>query len=119
MDTPTLKANDDKRHREAIKRLDDYIEQNLSRQDLVVKDIARAAYLSERQLFRLVKYRFRTTPYKYLQHRRMRRAHNLLRAGTYRNLQRTAKEVGYNRLDHFVKLYRQYFGVHPGQYFEK
>lgn len=96
-----------------IDKVNHFIHDNIDRSDLVVADIARGVYKSERQLFRSIKELTGMTPYRYLQHIRMEQSYQMIKNRKYRSLKKVASAVGYGRTDHFIRLFREKFGQHP------
>ena len=90
-----------------------FILQNLDRRELSVSDVARAVYKSERQFYRDLKANTGMTPYLFIQGIRLAEAKAIAQQKDVDSLDELARAVGYRRTDHFVRLFRKRFGLHP------
>ena len=81
---------------------------------LTLADYAHLTGRSERSFRRDFRARFGESPKKWLVARRLERAHELLHAPASPPVHAIAEEVGYASASHFIKLYRERFGVTPG-----
>jgi len=100
-----------------LKRVDEFIQDNINDQNLTVDKIAHAVFISERQFYRKIKKLTGKTPNQYLQILRLRKAKKMLEAGDYSSVKEVAFSVGYSRSDYFSRLYKSHFGVRPVTYF--
>lgn len=80
-----------------------------------VTDLCHKLNYSRMQLSRLFKQHFDTTPHDYLLANRLLYAQNLL-ANTDLNTTEIAYAVGYSNLSQFNTVFKNKFGVTPGQY---
>jgi len=95
--------------REAIS----FIHENIHRPDLAVDEVAAAVYVSERTFFRMIREATGRTPYQLIRDIRLEQASKLLTSSMRPNLKRVAAAVGYTRVDHFTKLYKKKYAIHP------
>jgi AraC-like DNA-binding protein len=77
--------------------------------------LARRAELSRFHFVRAFRKEFETTPYRYLQERRIERAKQLLAAGDL-SVTDVCFEVGFESLGSFSTLFRRLVGQPPGSY---
>ena len=98
-----------------LQRIINVIEQHLSDFEFDVDELARKVAVSRRQLFRKLKAVMDTTPKALIRSIRLKRAAQLLEES-----QMTVTEityaVGFSDVKHFRNLFREQFGVLPGQY---
>ena len=90
-----------------------YIKKNLHRSDLSILEVANVINVSERTFFRITREATGCTPYQLIKNIRLSQANDLLAQSLKPNVKRVAASVGYRRVDHFIKLYKQKFAVHP------
>jgi len=102
-----IKVDDSRVHR-AIQLMRENLEQPLSSNEL-----AERAFLSVRQLERLFRRYFDITPSRYYTRIRLYSARKLLQQ-TDMSVTDVALSCGFVSLSHFCKLYRQQFGLTPG-----
>jgi len=88
----------------------EYTMQNLSR-DIGIDDLASLLNLSNSQFSRLFKKTVGTSPYQYLQKKRIERAVDLMRGPE--SLAQIAHEVGFSSQSHFTEVFRAITGVTP------
>jgi AraC family transcriptional regulator len=96
-----------------IKRLTHYISQNMAR-DLSLTELAELLNLSPRQFFRVFCNTYRSTPYRYLLQERVRRAKDLLSAGS--SPAEVANVVGFENEDHFKQMFKRIAGMSPSRF---
>ena len=89
---------------------------NLS-EPITIPAMAQKYEVSESKLARDFKSVTGMTYKKYLTSLRLTRAREMLLAGE--NIIRTSMEMGYSSEAHFVKAFREYWGVTPGEYLRK
>ncbi len=90
--------------------IDEYLDQPI---DLGL--MAQRAELSRFHFVRAFRQEFQTTPYRYLQERRIERAKQLLAAGNL-SVTDVCFEVGFESLGSFSTLFRRLVGQPPGSY---
>lgn len=101
-----------------MRKVDDYIRDNLSDPKMTISDIAAAVFVSERQFYRHVKKFTGKTPNVYLQRHRLQKARELLESNQLTTVKEVARAVGYTRSDYFSRLYTARFGIRPSTYFQ-
>jgi AraC family transcriptional regulator len=96
-----------------IKSLTDYISANMAH-ELSLTELAELLNLTPRQFFRLFSNTYRQTPYRYLMHERVRRAKELLSAGS--SPADIANVVGFENQDHFKQMFKRIAGTSPSRF---
>lgn len=91
-----------------------YIDQHLA-EELSVKDLAAASFISADHLTRLFKKKFGMTVSEYIQDRRIRLAGELLKKGDA-TISMVANTVGYGNYSYFTEQFKKHFGVTPREY---
>ncbi len=86
---------------------------NLNNNNFLVSDLAKSAFMSERQFYREVKKATGLTPNQYIQWVKMEKAREWIMAGKYGSLKKLSQALGYTRTDYFVKIYLRHFGEPP------
>ena len=81
--------------------------------------LADAAHLSERTLYRRLQELTGYTPAGFVRELRLLRARQLLRAGELGTVGEVAFAVGFVNANHFGRVYTRRFGYPPGQDFQK
>ncbi|OIN55985.1 hybrid sensor histidine kinase/response regulator transcription factor [Arsenicibacter rosenii] len=99
-----------------ISTVQDIIRQHLSSSMLNVRYLAEAVGMSERQFYRQCKALTGMSPNQLIHEVRLQVAHELLRKNPEALVKTIALEVGYSKSSYFIQLYRERFGVPPGQY---
>ncbi|PHN05167.1 hybrid sensor histidine kinase/response regulator transcription factor [Flavilitoribacter nigricans] len=92
----------------------DLLHTEVSNPDLDISQLARAVHMSERQLRRKFKAVIGQSPNQFIRLYRLRRAHELLRAGTG-NVSEICFEVGFNNVSYFSKCFREEYGLSPSE----
>jgi AraC family transcriptional regulator len=90
----------------------EYVEANLMH-DIGIDELASLLSLSSSQFSRLFKASFGLSPYRYLQHKRVERAVELMRGPD--SLAQIAQSVGLASQSHFTQVFRQITGVTPAR----
>ena len=96
-----------------IRGLSDYISENIA-DELSLTELAELLNLSPRQFFRLFCNTFRQTPYRYLMDERVRRAKELLSAGSSPAV--VADHLGFENQDHFKHMFKRIAGTSPTRF---
>ncbi len=91
----------------------EYINNNLN-QEIKIKDIANASFVSINTLERHFKERFNQSPNEFIRKRRLFLATVLLREG--KSVQESAMESGFCDSAHFIYLFKKEFGITPLKY---
>lgn len=98
---------------EDLTRLLSYIEEHLS-EPISVAAIAKTLYISESTVERRFKEHLDMTPLDYIRKRKLQRAAQLLRDGS--SVLQAGLAAGYADNSHFIKLFRQHYGITPHHY---
>ena len=91
-----------------------YIEDHLA-DELSVRDIAAACYVSGDHLTRLFKKKYGKAVSEYIQEKRIRLAGELLRRQDM-TISMVANTVGFGNYSYFTEQFKKYFGVTPREY---
>jgi AraC family transcriptional regulator len=97
-----------------LRRLADLIEINLDG-DLSLEAMAAEVGLSPLYLIRAFKHAFREPPHRYILHRRIERAMDLLRT-TDMSVAEVALAAGFSSQSHLSNRFRRVIGVSPAAY---
>ena len=97
-----------------LRRVLDYIDENYS-QDITLEQLAGAASMSPKYFCRFFKQMTHRTPMDYLNYQRIEHACYALSTGDAA-VTDVAYACGFNDLSYFIKTFRKYKGVTPGQY---
>ncbi len=107
-DTPTTTL--------ALSRALIFIEQNYTDVDMSSDKIAKAAYVSRRQLERLFRQFLNTSPGRYLREVQLTHACQLLQASDNRSIQSIAEQCGFSDSNYFSKCFRMTYAKSPRDY---
>ena len=91
--------------------LDNIIEENLSDGALNVKFISDQLHMTERTLFRRVKELNGSTPAKYINEYRLRKAKLFYEENQFKNIRQLALAVGYQNSTRFKQKFRTAYGI--------
>ena len=91
-----------------------YIDAHLA-EELSVRDLAAASYISADHLTRLFKKKFGMTVSEYIQDKRIRLAGELLCQGDA-TISMVANTVGFGNYSYFTEQFKKHFGVTPREY---
>lgn len=114
-DSSVATANISEFDRRFLRRLYDYIDQNLSDPDLNINRLCRELCMSRTSFYRKVKDLTNLTPYDMLRIFRLNRSAELLRSRRY-SLGEIADLTGFSTHSHFSTLFRKHFGMTPTEY---
>ncbi|MCF2683341.1 response regulator transcription factor [Faecalicatena contorta] len=92
-----------------------YIEEHLNDESLSIVEVATQVYLNPVYFGRVFKNTFQMTFKKYLLHRRMEKAKELLEHGDY-SIGMICEQVGISNPSYFSHLFKQYTGKLPSEY---
>lgn len=95
--------------------LQQLIRQNVTNTEFNVRGLAELTLVSERMLYRRVKMITGLTPNQLIQEVRLQIAHKLLQHQPDMLLKSVAVQVGYQKVAYFSQLYRERFGIIPGE----
>lgn len=100
-----------------VVRAQHWLSENL-RKDVKLSELALHLSVSERTLIRHFKASLGTTPKAYLRQLRLEAASTMLesRSMTSHSVQRIAAHLGYQDVDYFAKIFREYSGLSPTEY---
>lgn len=96
------------------RKICEYVDANLA-SDIGLSELAATVELSRFHLIRAFKKTTGKTPYQYLLHRRIERAHALLEQGRT-TVEKVAREVGFKGTSRFIRTFRQLRGMTPGAF---
>lgn len=102
------------RQNEYIRLASDFIDANYSRR-VSVEDIAAAAHITSRYMYKLFVKHFGKAPLEVLTERRMECARYLL-STTGLSIDEIAKDVGYSNPNRFALVFREHHGMPPGRW---
>lgn len=97
-----------------VRQMMDYIAGRYT-QPISVGEIAHSALVSERECLRCFRQVTGTSPRQYVMDLRIRRARELL-AGSALTLMEVGEACGFQGQSYFIRLFRRYMGMTPGQY---
>ncbi|WP_369434391.1 helix-turn-helix domain-containing protein [Psychromonas sp. MME1] len=100
----------------ALSRALVFIEQNFALIDINTETIARAAFVSKRQLERLFRQFLNTSPNQYLKDIRLNFASKLLIEENRHSVQHIAEQSGFADSNYFSKCFKQTFQLTPQNY---
>lgn len=102
------------REQERVKKMLLYIEEHLA-DDITIRDIAAAAYISNTECMRCFKGILHTTPIQYLKQIRLRRAEKLLTSTNLR-VEEIGLRCSFTEMSYFARSFRKEYGVNPLAY---
>ncbi len=91
----------------------DYIKKNIH-QKLSVESIAKLAYVSKSNFFKMFKDELGTSPNDFILHERIKRAKELLALNN--SIKETAFQTGFSDTNYFTKVFKQLVGITPKSY---
>jgi AraC-like DNA-binding protein len=94
----------------------DYIRKNLH-QKLSIESIAKMAYVSKSNFFRMFKDELGTSPNEFILHERISRAKELLKSRN--SIKETAFQTGFSDTNYFTRVFKQLVGMTPKSYQDK
>ena len=99
----------------AVRRIINYLNENYE-QRISLEQIAHNMYLSPVYISKIFKEETGESPINYLIKIRLERAKELLQTTNSRSIKSIAKQVGYDDVYHFSKLFKKYYGISPLYY---
>ena len=96
-----------------LSRLLKVIHENIQNPDYTVEDLAKATFVSKRQLERRLKELENITPKNYIRQVRLEEAKKLLESGIPSNISDLAYRVGFKDSKYFSKIYHSFYGERP------
>ncbi len=94
----------------------DYIKKNLH-QKLSIESIAKLAYVSKSNFFKMFKDELGTSPNEFILQERISRAKELL--ASQNSIKETAYQTGFSDVNYFTRVFKQFVGVTPKSYQNK
>jgi DNA-binding response OmpR family regulator len=101
-----------------IRRVIDLVEENMADWDFDLETMARKLAVSRRQLFRKLHAAAGCSPNTFIRTLRLRRAAQLL-TESQMTVTEITYAVGFSDLKHFRTIFREYYGVAPGEYLKR
>lgn len=98
-----------------LRRVEEYVESNLERA-IRIADLARMSGYSAAHFHRAFRRTCGVTPLEFINHRRVRRAVEILQGQPALTVAELAERVGYTSPNHFARLFRRLVGVAPARY---
>ena len=95
-----------------------YVEENISRPDLSVEEMARQLGMSRAHFYKRLMVACGKTPIEFIRFIRLKRAAELLKDSRY-NVSEVAYQVGFNNPRYFTKYFSEAYGIVPSLYQEK
>lgn len=102
------------KNEDVSKQIDTFIDKNL-KEDLDSEALCRHFFISRTKLYQLSMQSFGMGIAKYISHKRIERAKDLLREGNL-TVTEIAREVGVDDYNYFCKIFRKAVGMPPGKY---
>ncbi len=106
-----------------IRNVREAIEKHLADSDFNVETLAKKVFLSRRQLHRRIKDLTGITPTDLIRQIKLLKARHMIQSGKTKSVGETAYAVGFTKAEYFSLLFKEAFGVNPGdmikQYREK
>lgn len=110
-----LNQSQNKDEPELIKKVENYIEQNIEEQ-ITLEDISKAVSYDESYITRVFKKKYGLSPHAFIINRRIQKAKNKLALSKDINLAELSNEVGFYDQSHFSKVFKKVFAVTPNEY---
>ncbi|MCJ8154942.1 AraC family transcriptional regulator [Chryseobacterium sp. SSA4.19] len=104
------------KHQSRISFVVDYIRKNLH-QKLSVESIAKLAYVSKSNFFKMFKDELGTSPNEFILHERITKAKELL--ASRNSIKETAYQTGFSDTNYFTRVFKQLVGTTPKSYQDK
>jgi signal transduction histidine kinase/CheY-like chemotaxis protein len=105
--------------KEILKKVEEFIKENIEDTNLGVLQLGDAIAASERQVYRLIKKVTGKTPYEYITEVRLQYADYLIRKNMVRSASEVARSVGIKNVTTFSRLYHKRFGKRPSDLLDK
>lgn len=116
---PLTKENKNSRNDNAfLDKLYSLIEENLDNKEFDSNSMAKELYLNRTHFFQKVKTLTNQTPFEILRNYRLKKAAELL-AQKQLSVNETYLMTGFKSRSHFSKIFKEKYGVSPGQYADK
>jgi len=86
---------------------------NIQKPDFQLQDICDELNISQSKLYRMVLKLTGFTPAKYITKKKLMKAKEMLEVGVFPTVRETAFKVGFERPEHFTKLFQKEYGILP------
>lgn len=110
-----FESNYDQRFPDSVLKAKRYVDDNYMRADLSLKEVSEHSGYNEKYFCTLFKKRFEVSYSDYVNQLRVSAAKDLLEKSTMR-MYEIADAVGYNNVEHFMRVFKKVTGVTPKQY---
>lgn len=100
----------------SVERAKTFIEENYSRCDLTIEEVAERLYINPSHLSKLFRRDMKCSMIEYLTHLRMMRAKEILDTHPTLPISEAARRAGYEDQFYFSKLFKKVFGLSPSRY---
>ena len=114
MNSPHPVSEKQLREEERVKKMLLYVEEHLA-EEVTIRDIAAAAFVSNTECMRCFKGILHTTPVQYLKQLRLRRAEKLL-TSTSLKVEEVGAKCGFRDMSYFARSFRKEYGANPFAY---
>ncbi len=101
--------------RQLIKSIEQYVQQNMSRGQISLEEMAQAMGMGMRPFFQKVRDITGKTPAEVVRDMRLKHACLLLKR-TNINMSELANNVGFTTGQHFINIFKEKFGISPSEY---
>ena len=99
---------------EKIKKMIGWVQEHFQ-EEIAVRDLADAAYISERECFRIFRNILNQTPSEYIRAFRIRQACRMLAASDH-SIAQISQDCGFGTQQHFGYVFRKTMGCTPGEF---
>jgi len=110
-----LNKEQNKEEPELIKKVEEYIEQNIEEQ-ISLEDISKAVCYDESYITRVFKKKYGLTPHAFIINKRVQKAKEKLALSKDVNIAQLSNEVGFYDQSHFSKVFKKVFAITPNKY---
>ena len=93
-----------------------YLEDNMFNPNLKVETLSSICHLSDTHFREIFKANFGMTPSEYIKHKRLLKAHSIIKNGEYERISDVALLSGYEDALYFSKLFKAKYKVPPSKY---
>lgn len=93
-----------------------FIEQNFTDPEMTSETIAKQAFISKRQLERLFRQFFATSPTRYIRQLQLNYAKTVLRSGEKLSIQWVAEQCGFGDANYFSRCFKSEFQISPKEF---
>lgn len=104
---------------EWLDKFNTFIDINIQKANFQLQDICDELSISQSKLYRIVLKLTGLTPGKYVTKKKLEKAKEMLEIGVFPSVKETALNVGFERPEHFTKVFQKEHGVLPSIIFKK